>query len=112
MPPKEAGPVRGTVLPPVTVPPAVDSPVSGLNHSTVKLPEVPERFTVTVPPVGRNTRYSLPTTARQYAPSGGCPAIVARSPRGSAWARSIRNANDLAYPMFVRIASHFRLFGS
>src|SRR6267378_7611864 len=112
MPPNEAGPVRGMLLPPVTVPPGVVSPVSGLNHSTVKLPEVPERLTVTVPPVGRNTRYSLPTTARQYGPAGGCPAIDARSGLGSAWARSILSAKDLAYPILVRITSHFRAFGS
>ena len=60
------GGVMSTVPPPETVPPAVVWPLAGLNHSTVRDPETLARFTVALPPVGKNTRYSLPTPARQY----------------------------------------------
>ena len=82
-----AAPLKGavilTVLPPVTDAPVVVLPVPMLSHSTERAPVAPDRFTLALPPLGKNTRYSLPITARQYP-------LDERSPRGTAAAMFMR----------------------
>ena len=46
------GDKRKICLPPLTVPPATDWPVMGLNQVEIKEPEASAKFTVTVPPDG------------------------------------------------------------
>jgi hypothetical protein len=49
-------PLKGALIvihpPPFTDAPTTVWPLAGLNHSTVRAPATPERFTLTLPPFG------------------------------------------------------------
>lgn len=50
--------MKGFVDPPLIVPPVVMAPLLGLSHSRFSVLVVADKFTVKVPPLGANTRYS------------------------------------------------------